>query len=274
VRHADRVQHTADIIDDEGQAIVFTRTRHGADRLVKQLDRMGIDGVVLHGGRSQPQRTRALRDFSNGRAAALIATDVAARGIHVDDVAVVVHFDPAADAKDDLHSSGRTARAGKGGKVISLLSPDQRRMFKRMQRDIDAYIEWENPGDPSEQDERVPHDNERPQRRAQARSEDKPARRNRDDRNRNDSGDEPSLYVANLPWRITDHELRELFAPYGRVHNATVIKDRTSGRSRGFGFVDMTPGTSSEAVRQLHGKEVDGRSITVRPADQRPGRSS
>ncbi|NNF69878.1 MAG: DEAD/DEAH box helicase, partial [Acidimicrobiia bacterium] len=111
VEHHDRVQHTADLIEATGRAIVFTRTRHGADRLSKQLSKVGVGSVSLHGGRSQNQRNRALKAFSNGSVQALIATDVAARGIHVDAVDSVIHFDPPNDHKDYVHRSGRTARA-------------------------------------------------------------------------------------------------------------------------------------------------------------------
>ncbi len=115
VGHHDRTTHAAELIAVEGQSIVFTRTRHGADRLAKQLEKLGIEAVALHGGRTQSQRTRALRAFTQGRVSALVATDVAARGIHVDAVAAVIHFDPPGDHKDYVHRSGRTGRAGAGG---------------------------------------------------------------------------------------------------------------------------------------------------------------
>ncbi|NNC91835.1 MAG: DEAD/DEAH box helicase, partial [Acidimicrobiia bacterium] len=102
VQRHDRVQHTAEIIERTGNSIVFTRTRHGADRLARQLSKLGVGAVAMHGGRNQNQRNRALKEFSSGRAQALIATDVAARGIHIDAVAAVVHFDPPADHKDYL----------------------------------------------------------------------------------------------------------------------------------------------------------------------------
>ena len=96
----------------------------------------------MHGGRSQNQRQRALDAFSSGKARALIATDVAARGIHVDDVASVIHFDPAGDHKDYLHRSGRTARAGATGTVVTLVTHEQKRDVLKMQRaiDIDAPL--------------------------------------------------------------------------------------------------------------------------------------
>ena len=123
-------------------AVVFCRTRHGAERLAKQLDQAGVSTVSIHGGRSQQQRTRALADFTKGRVQAMIATDVAARGIHVDDVAVVVHYDVPEDHKAYVHRSGRTARAGRGGLVISLIEPNGQRAARRMQREagIDAEV--------------------------------------------------------------------------------------------------------------------------------------
>ncbi|MGI9610473.1 MAG: DEAD/DEAH box helicase, partial [Acidimicrobiia bacterium] len=100
VKREDRVSHTAEVVSAKGRSIVFTRTRRGADRLAKQLDRSGVAAVAMHGGRSQSQRTRALKSFASGRTPALVATDVAARGIHVDDVACVIHYDLAGDHKD------------------------------------------------------------------------------------------------------------------------------------------------------------------------------
>lgn len=133
---ADRVPITAEAVNAVWPAIVFCRTRHGADRLAKQLGRAGVQAAPIHGGRSQGQRTRALTSFSKGEVQALIATDVAARGIHVDGVAAVVHFDPPEDHKTYIHRSGRTARAGEGGVVVSLLLPEQIRDANKMQRRV------------------------------------------------------------------------------------------------------------------------------------------
>ena len=121
VPRTERTALLADALRTVWPAIVFCRTRHGADRLAKQLSNAGVSTVAIHGGRSQQQRTRALEDFTRGRVQAMIATDVAARGIHVDDVATVVHFDVPEDHKAYIHRSGRTARAGRGGLVISLI---------------------------------------------------------------------------------------------------------------------------------------------------------
>ena len=140
VQHHDRIQHAADVARSAGRSIVFTRTRHGADRLARQLGNLGVGAVAMHGGRSQHQRARALQSFSSGRVQALIATDVAARGIHIDAVACVIHFDPPADAKDYLHRSGRTARAGATGTILSLVTGEQRRAVRRMQQDLELQI--------------------------------------------------------------------------------------------------------------------------------------
>jgi superfamily II DNA/RNA helicase len=119
---ADRVGVAADVVRVEWPAIVFCRTKHGADRLTKQLGRAGVSAAAIHGDRSQAQRDRALAAFTSGKVQALVATDVAARGIHVDDVAAVVHFDPPGSEKDYVHRSGRTGRAGSAGLVLSLVA--------------------------------------------------------------------------------------------------------------------------------------------------------
>ncbi len=136
VARAGRIEVAADAISAAGPAIVFCRTRHGCDRLARQLERVGIVTAAIHGGRSQNQRTRALAAFSAGRVQALVATDVAARGIHVEGVGAVIHFDPPEDHKAYLHRSGRTARAGRGGVVLSLVEPGQAREMGRMQRQL------------------------------------------------------------------------------------------------------------------------------------------
>ena len=124
VRREDRIRKAAELIAEHGSTVVFCRTKHGADRVARQLSKLGVDAVPIHGGRSQPQRDRALAAFAAGRASALVATDVAARGIHVDGVACVVHFDVAGDVKDYVHRSGRTGRAGETGVVFSLVTED------------------------------------------------------------------------------------------------------------------------------------------------------
>ena len=129
-----RSQAAADIVNQYGTAIIFTRTKHGADRLARQLGERGLSAVPLHGDRSQAQRERALRSVKSGQIQVLVATDVAARGIHIDNLPVVIHFDPPAHATDYLHRSGRTGRAGATGAVISLVTEDNRSVISRMQR--------------------------------------------------------------------------------------------------------------------------------------------
>ena len=131
-----RVQLTAGLVERHRRVIVFCRTKHGADRLAKQLSAKGIGAVAIHGNRSQGQRDRALAQFTAGKARALVATDVVARGIHVDQVPCVIHFDPPADVKDYVHRSGRTGRAGATGTVVSLVAGDQRRSVWGMQREL------------------------------------------------------------------------------------------------------------------------------------------
>ena len=132
----ERLRITADVVNATGQTIVFCRTKRGADRVAKRLEQGGLSAAAIHGDRSQGQRDRALHDFTNRRVEALVATDVAARGIHVDEVACVVHFDPPADAKDYTHRSGRTARAGSAGTVVSLVGNEQARDVARLQRTL------------------------------------------------------------------------------------------------------------------------------------------
>jgi superfamily II DNA/RNA helicase len=134
VDRAQRVEVTAQLVQREWPAVVFCRTRHGADRVAKQLSTAGVAAVAIHGDRSQAQRERALAEFKSGKAQALVATDVAARGIHVDAVACVVHFDPPDGAKDYVHRSGRTGRAGADGLVVSLVPDDAARAVRSLQR--------------------------------------------------------------------------------------------------------------------------------------------
>lgn len=125
------------ILARSGPAIVFTRTKHGADRLAKQLRQDGVSTAAIHGNRSQRQREDALARFSAGKVQALIATDVAARGIHVDDVDLVLHYDQPATEKDYVHRSGRTGRAGALGLVVSLVGDEEARDVHKLQRTLD-----------------------------------------------------------------------------------------------------------------------------------------
>ncbi|MCZ7427422.1 DEAD/DEAH box helicase [Micromonospora sp. WMMA1949] len=128
----DKQAALAHIAAREGRTIVFIATKHRADRVARQLLAKGVRAAALHGGKSQPQRTRILEQFRTGQVTALVATDVAARGIHVDGLDLVVNADPPAEAKDYLHRGGRTARAGESGTVVTLVLPDQRRDVARL----------------------------------------------------------------------------------------------------------------------------------------------
>ncbi|MGI9198464.1 MAG: DEAD/DEAH box helicase [Candidatus Nanopelagicaceae bacterium] len=125
----------AQIASREGRTIFFVRTKHGADKLTEKLKKQGVDAGVLHGGRTQKQRMRVLDAFKIGKKRALIATDVAARGIHVDDVSLVVHVDPPETHKDYLHRAGRTARAGAKGTVVSIASSGNRKRVHNLGKD-------------------------------------------------------------------------------------------------------------------------------------------
>ncbi|GAA3672325.1 DEAD/DEAH box helicase [Nocardioides ginsengisoli] len=129
VLHIEREQRLPvllDLVSAPGRTVVFTRTKHGAKALARQLNKNGVPAVDLHGNLSQGARTRNMEAFHSGTATTLVATDIAARGIHVDDVSLVVHADPPAEHKAYLHRSGRTARAGAAGTVITLMTSDQR----------------------------------------------------------------------------------------------------------------------------------------------------
>ncbi|MGW0363470.1 DEAD/DEAH box helicase [Streptomyces sp. NPDC002990] len=119
----------------DGRVIMFVDTKRGVDRMVKKLLADGVRASGLHGGRSQPQRNRTLDWFKTGEVTALVATNVAARGIHIDDLDLVVNVDPPSDHKDYLHRGGRTARAGESGSVVTLVLPDQKRDMTRLMSD-------------------------------------------------------------------------------------------------------------------------------------------
>ena len=129
-----RVPILVDLTSAPGRTVVFTRTKHGAKALTRQLNKSGVPTVELHGNLSQNARTRNMEAFHSGAASTLVATDIAARGIHVDDVALVVHADPPVEHKAYLHRSGRTARAGAAGTVITLMTDDQVRDVRDLTR--------------------------------------------------------------------------------------------------------------------------------------------
>jgi superfamily II DNA/RNA helicase len=176
VHTSDRLSRAAEVIHAEGPTIVFCRTRHGADKIAKKLGAAGVEAAPIHGGLSQGQRDRALQAFTRGKVHALVATDVAARGIHVDDVACVLHFDPPTDAKTYVHRSGRTARKGASGVVVSFIAADQQRASRQMQRELGI-------GDPSPE----PRSEPRPNRNGANRSGRPPRRHNNGSQSRRSS---------------------------------------------------------------------------------------
>jgi len=134
VHQMDKVKVAASIARGTERTLVFVRTKRGADRLVSQLRREGVRAGAIHGDLRQGARERALSDFTKGKLPVLVATDVAARGIHVDNVDVVVHYDPAEDEKAYLHRSGRTARAGEAGVAVTLMLWNQENFVRVVQR--------------------------------------------------------------------------------------------------------------------------------------------
>ena len=291
VDHKDKVDHAAAVIHSQGSTIVFTRTRHGADRLAKQLGKKGVAAVAMHGGRSQGQRQKALAAFAAGDADALIATDVAARGIHIDAVASVLHYDPPNGHKDYVHRSGRTARAGASGNVVSLVTRGERRSIGRMQRQLDLdhpistpnvmdlgvpalRIESERTMKPAKPQKHSGGESRSVTKPKNQRSQDRRTSRN-DERNgdsRNGTRDsasvdsrEPSVFVGTLPWKTTDADLRHMFGKYGKVHAASVKTDRR-GRSKGVALIAMHPSDARKAIRALDGRRIAGRPIKVRLA--------
>ena len=134
VHYMDKAKVAARIIGSVGRTLVFVGTKINADRVTAKLRDEGVHAESIHGDKMQRDRERALADFSNGRLPALVATNIAARGLHIDDVDVVLHFDPPEDYKSFVHRSGRTARAGETGLVVSLVEWDQIEDVKRLQR--------------------------------------------------------------------------------------------------------------------------------------------
>lgn len=139
VHDMDKIRVAAKISAAANRTIIFVRTKRAADRVASDLRREGVEAASIHGDLRQSQREKALADFSEGKLAVLVATDVAARGIHVDDVSVVIHYDPPEDSKAYLHRSGRTARAGESGVVVTLVLWNEelevKRLLKRLKLD-------------------------------------------------------------------------------------------------------------------------------------------
>ncbi|MFI0239888.1 DEAD/DEAH box helicase [Streptomyces sp. NPDC016845] len=142
VHGPDRWAVTTEIAARDGRVLLFLDTKHGVDQLTRHLRASGVDAAGLHSGKSQPQRTRTLAQFKSGKVPVLVATNVAARGLHVDDLDLVVNVDPPTDPKDYLHRAGRTARAGESGRVVTLVLSGQRRELSKVMADagIEAKV--------------------------------------------------------------------------------------------------------------------------------------
>jgi len=140
VERHEKIKVAARICNAAGRSIVFVRTKHGADNLARQLGAVGVKAEPIHGGLNQNRRERTLADFASGRAPVLVATNVAARGIHVDGIDTVLHYDLPEDGKTYLHRSGRTARAGTDGLVVTLVMPEESRDARALQREAGIHL--------------------------------------------------------------------------------------------------------------------------------------
>jgi superfamily II DNA/RNA helicase len=145
VNRDERTRMVSEIANHYERAIVFCRTKHGSDRLAGNLESLGVETCVIHGNRSQAQRERALEQFRRGKATVMVATDVAARGIHIDAVPVVIHFDLPEDPKDYIHRSGRTGRAGDKGVVISFVDKSIRRSTMQLTKNMPFDVVFVDP---------------------------------------------------------------------------------------------------------------------------------
>jgi superfamily II DNA/RNA helicase len=150
----DRLESTVDLVREAGPTVVFVKTRFGVDDVTAALMNAGVRAGSLHGARTQQARHRTLQDFKNGKVQALVATDVAARGIHVDNVELVVHYDLPDNDKDYTHRSGRTGRAGRAGRVVAFVPPSRQRIARRLIEDLDTEITWDQGTAPAPRDDR------------------------------------------------------------------------------------------------------------------------
>jgi ATP-dependent RNA helicase RhlE len=148
VAHEDKLESLVRALrgDDAGRTLVFVRTKRGADRLVKRLSKQGVDAAAMHGDKSQSQREKALRRFHEGRLAALVATDVAARGIDVDDVTQVINFDAPEDRETYVHRIGRTGRAGRTGVGVTFVMRDQARDVAKIAHELRLHDQFADSG--------------------------------------------------------------------------------------------------------------------------------
>jgi ATP-dependent RNA helicase RhlE len=134
------------INSSDGLTLVFVRTKRGADKLVQKLTRQNVNAVAMHGDMSQGARERALAHFESGKVTTLVATDVAARGLDLDDITHVINFDPPGEDKDYVHRTGRTGRAGRSGKAITLVLPEQQAETSHVARRLGHRAQFEQAG--------------------------------------------------------------------------------------------------------------------------------
>jgi superfamily II DNA/RNA helicase len=159
VAHEDKLDSLVRVLrgDDAGRTLVFVRTKRGADRLVKRLAKRGVEAAAMHGDKSQAQREKALRRFHKGAVAALVATDVAARGIDVDDITQVVNFDAPEDRETYVHRIGRTGRAGRSGVGVTFVMHDQARDVGKIAHELRLHAQFEDAGFKPQQPGSVRH---------------------------------------------------------------------------------------------------------------------
>ncbi|MYS48915.1 DEAD/DEAH box helicase, partial [Streptomyces sp. SID6013] len=293
VKPKDKAPVTAAIASRKGRTIIFVRTQLGADRVAEQLRDAGAKADALHGGMTQGARTRTLADFKDGYVNVLVATDVAARGIHVDGIDLVLNVDPAGDHKDYLHRAGRTARAGRTGTVVSLSLPHQRRQIFRLMEDagVDATrhiiqggaafdpevaeitgarsmteVQAESAGNAAQQAERevtqLTKELERAQRRATELREEADRLVARVARER---GEDPETVLAEVAAAASEAEVSLPEQPGARDVEKTERTERTGGRDR---YADR----GERAERSYDRGDRGGRSFDRRDRDDRGDR--
>ncbi len=254
--------------DATGSAIVFSRTRHRAKRLARQLSGMGYEAIALQGSMSQSQRDRAMDGFRHGRFDVLVATDVAARGIDVAEVARVINFDMPTTPEAYTHRIGRTGRSGHGGRAYTFVCEDDLAAVRALERQL---------GKPITRRKAPGCDGQVPASRGTTHSgwnEKKPGKRTRAypaARDRQEDRDLASkLFVGNLAFSTTSDELSELFREFGEIGDVFIPTDRDSGRPRGFAFVEFAEESAAKAaIEKLDGYELGGRNLRVNEAEER-----
>ena len=184
-----RIDETVELLKTHGPTVVFVKTRFGVDDVTAALMNAGVTAGSLHGARTQQARHRTLEDFKRGKVQALVATDVAARGIHVDNVELVVHYDLPDTGKDYKHRSGRTGRAGRDGRVVAFVPPSRQRVAQKLLEDVDVEVVWDQGRRPEPGERRDRPAFERPRRDERASYQRDNARPSRDDRPRFDRTD-------------------------------------------------------------------------------------